>query len=241
MVSDRIRDNEKAIAAAADTAKKEQFLAQEKAHILRLAAVILKRRITDSDDEWSISLIAVSDAIDNYNESRGDFWGYAAVVVRNRLYDYLRKEKRIGEHEMTVSPEAFSGDGGADDETDAARLSVSKMSSEHRVESDLKEELRALKEELLEYDITFRDLAESSPKSQKTKKECALALAAMFLPPPLYDLLVKKKKLPMKEIELRTQVKRKLLDRHRKHLVAATLVCAEDYPILREYFPYEIG
>ena len=240
MTTERAIENQEAIEAASDPLKREKFLTDQKAHILRLAAVILKHRITDSDDEWSIALIAVSDALDNFSIEKGDFWAFAAVVVRNRLYDYLRREKRINDNETKVSPEAFSGDAGEDTETDATRLSVAKLSSGHEVDSDLKEELRALKSELLDYEIGFSDLAEASPKSEKTKRDCALAVAAIFLPPPLLELLQRKKKLPIKEIGQRSKVKRKLLERHRKHLVAAALVLGGDYPMIREYFPYEI-
>lgn len=237
MISDKIRDNERAIEAAADPQKKKEFLTVEKAHILRLSAVILKRRITDSDDEWSIALIAVSDAIDNYSRQKGDFWGFAAVVVRNRLYDYLRKEKRIGDHETRVAPEAFSGEYADDTETAVSGLSVVHTASRDEVSSDLREEIRAFSEELSGFDITIRELSTVSPRSQKTKKECGLAVAAIFLPPPLYKLLIGKKKLPLKEIEERSGVKRKLLDRHRKYIIAAALIFGDDYPMLREYFP----
>lgn len=241
MTNERAVENQKVIEAKADQDKKNSFLTAEKAHILRLCAVILKHRVTDSDDEWSIALIAVSDAVDNYSIEKGDFWAFAAVVVRNRLYDFLRREKRINDHETRVAPEAFSGDAGEDTETDAVRLSVSKLASKDEVDSDLKDELRALKDELAGYDISFRDLAESSPKSEKTRRDCALAIAAIFLPPPLLEMIQKKRRLPLSEIEKRSKVKRKLLDRHRKHLVAAALICGEDYPKLREYFPYKVG
>ena len=240
MNRDRSAENNRAIEAAANPDIKERFLSEEKAHILRLAAVILKHRITDSDDEWSIALIATSDALDNYTMEKGDFWAYAAVVVRNRLYDYLRKQKRIGDHETGVAPEAFTGDIGEDSETNAAALSVAAMSSDTVVDSDLKQELIALNDELSTYGVSYSDLAECSPKSEKTRRDCGLAVAAIFLPPPLIDMIRQKKRLPLSDIEKRSKVKRKLLDRHRKHIIAAAIVFSEDYPILREYFPYSI-
>ncbi len=240
MRSQQNTDNLRAIEAGYDTEKKNLFLSEERVHILRLAAVILKHRVTESDDEWSIALIAVSDAIDHYNEEKGDFWAFAAVVVRNRLFDYLRREKRIADRENPVAPEAFSGGASDDNVLDAARLSVAKMSTPSEVDSDLKQELLAIKDELKEYDITLGSLAEVSPKSDKTRRDCGLAIAAMFLPPPLVEFLTQKKKLPLSEIEKRSKVKRKLLDRYRKYIVAATLICDGDYPKLREYFPYSV-
>ncbi len=240
MRSQQNTDNIRAIEAGYDPEKKNLFLSEERVHILRLAAVILKRRITESDDEWSIALIAVSDAIDHYNEQKGDFWAFAAVVVRNRLFDHLRREKRIADRESSVAPEAFSGGSSDDTEVDAARLSVAKISTPSEVDSDLKQELFAIRDELGEYDITLGSLTEVSPKSEKTRRDCGLAIAAMFLPPPLVEFLTRKKKLPLAEIEKRAGVKRKLLDRYRKYIVAATLICDGDYPKLKEYFPYSV-
>ena len=231
-------DNERAVIAAKDPQEKEKFLIEERIHILRMASKLLGRGITESDDEWSIALIATSDAIDTYNIDQGDFWGYASIVIKNRLTDYLRKEYRIREHESAVSPEAFSGDLPDKDNATGIELEVSRKESKEVVENDLKNEIDALREELKAFGIGFRDLADASPKSEKTREACEKAVLGMFDPPPLVEGLRRKKEFPIKEIFIRTDVKKKTLERHRKHLVAATLVMDGDYPKMQEYFPY---
>lgn len=238
--NDKNLDNERALEAAADATKKERFLADERTHILKLAAKILNRQVTESDDEWSIAFIAASDAIDSYEAAKGDFWSFAAVVIKNRLYDYFRSEKRFGTNEIAVSPEAFTGDIKDRENAGGVELEVSKQASEAVVDSELREEIRALREELKPFQIRFRDLAGSSPKTDKTREGCGLAVAAVFLPPPLVEKLRRTKGLPAREIQKRTDVKKKLLERHRKHLVTAVLVFDGDYPSLREYFPYRV-
>ncbi len=238
MESEHLRDNQRALAAAADPRERERFLGEERLHILRLAAKIVNRPLTESDDEWSIAFIASSEALDSYNEEKGDYWGYAAVVIRNRLYDYLRKESRHSGREMSISPEAFNGDLHDRDTATALEIEVSKRSQERVVDQGLKEEIRALREELQDYGISFRDLSECSPKTDKTVAGCREAIRSIFLPPPLMALLRKNKSIPVKEVMQRSGVKKKLLERHRKHLIAAALVLDGDYPGMREYFPY---
>ena len=218
--------------------EKNRFLDGERVHILCLAAKILNRALTESDDEWSIAFIAASDAIDSYDESKGDFWPYATIVIKHRLLDYLRKESTSRSHEMPISPEAFNGDLQDRDNATMLEIQVSKYSSEQVVDHGLKEELLALREELSLYDIFFRDLAEASPKAEKTRASCGEVIKSIFLPPPLMELIRRTKNIPVKEIMNRSNVKKKLLERHRKHLITAALVLDGDYPGLREYFPY---
>ena len=75
------KENEKAIAAKASPSAKNRFLTDEARHILHLTARILKRTVSINDDEWSVALMAVSEAIDSYDQEKNDFWNYAALVV----------------------------------------------------------------------------------------------------------------------------------------------------------------
>ena len=51
----------------------------------------------------------------------------------------------------------------------------------------------------------------------------------------LYDSLKKKKKLPYEELLKVDKVTKKVLERHRKYLIMATVVFKGDYPHLAEY------
>lgn len=54
----------------------------------------LGRFCTDSDDEYSIAMIAFHEAIVGYSRERGAFLKYAGMLIRSRLTDYARKEMR---------------------------------------------------------------------------------------------------------------------------------------------------
>ena len=55
------------------------------------------------------------------------------------------------------------------------------------------------------------------------------------MPPPLYENLKKTGKLPASEIRARGKADKKLMERHRKYLIAATVILSGDYPKLSEY------
>ena len=96
------------IAAKTDEPQFNQLVESQKAWILRIAAETTHRYITDSDDEWSIALMAFSEAVQSYEEGKGAFRGLAAMVIRRRIVDYIRTEVRHS-GEYSVTPAAFEG------------------------------------------------------------------------------------------------------------------------------------
>lgn len=228
--------NRRALEAAKSAETKNQFLLKEEQHILRLTGKVLRKSITMSDDEWAVSLLAVSEAIDKYDESKGDFWGYAAVVIKSRVLDWYRSQHKAAS-EMIVRPEAFAGQ----IEEDAPDYELQKKVSESTcvsVDTTLKDEIEALSTELAEYGIGFFELAECSPKSEKTKKLCSEVVSAFLSPPPLTEELKKGKCFPVKSLLLRIKVSKKSLDRYRKYLISVILIIAGDYPALADYIPF---
>ncbi len=235
MDQDKQRENRRAIEAAGSKEGRESFLRGEQLHILHLTARILKRTVTDSDDEYSIALSAVSEALDSYREERGAFWNYAALVIRSRLLDEMRKrtDRRA---ELMVDPEVFSGEPG--EEEDCADISIRQEVSAKTavyIDTGLRDEIEALTRELKEYDIDLFDLPASAPKTAKTRTLCSEVIRAFFLPPPLVEALRRTKNLPVAELLQRTGAKRKQIDQHRKYLLAAILVKAGDYQGIGEY------
>ncbi len=237
--SDVKTENERAIKAAKDRGEKESFLAESSDHILALAAKISGHRITRSDDEWSVALMAVSEAIDSYDSERGDFWGYAAIVIKSRLLNLYRKEQRISP-EVPVSPQVFDGEIEEDDPEFSMKLKVRDglITDDGDVASSLTDEINALTKELEVYGISFFDLTKCSPRAEKTRRGCAEVIASIFLPPPLVEYLKKKKILPASEIQKRSGQSIKFLDKFRKYLIAATVILDGDYPQIAEYVEF---
>lgn len=214
--------------------KKNAFLENNRLRILNLVRKITGQHITENDDEWSVALIAASQAIDEYNESRGYFWGFAAIVIKSRILDFQRRQSKHNA-EVSVQPAAFDGEVNEDEDNFSEQYEV-REAAVRITDFSLKEEIEAAGEEFASYGFSFFDLAECSPKSFLTRGGCARAIRAIFKPPPLTGELKRTGLLPTAEIIKRTGQSRKLLDRHRKYLIAATLILSGDYPGLKEYF-----
>lgn len=228
-------EDRRALEAAKSREAKNDFLTAEQYHILHLTARILMRTVTMSDDEWSTALSAVSEAIDRYDEKQGHFWNYAALVIESRLRDHYRSKGR-NEKELTVGPEYFSGDFDEDAET-GLQIEIQEKTASV-VDTGLRDELDAFTEELEAYGIDLFDLPGSAPKASKTKTACAKLILAFFEPPPpLTGELKRTRNLPVKDLISRTGIARKLIDKHRKYLIAAALIKDGDYPGMADYLP----
>ena len=168
------KENENALA---------DLIEANRSFILRCASETTHRYITDSDDEWSIALLAFSEAVRDYEGDKGSFRGFAAIVIKRRVLDYLRSQSRFDE--LAVTPDAF--DGSLDDDTAGGmELAVQQRMGEEAMDAadDTAEraraEIAAMQEVLQAYGFSFFDLADSSPKTEKTKRSCGTAIRTLL-------------------------------------------------------------
>ncbi len=232
-----------ALAAKTDERQFNELVESHRSWILRVAAEVTHRYITDSDDEWSIALMAFSEAVQTYEEGKGSFRGLAAMVIRRRLVDYIRSESRHGD-EMSVSPAAFE-DGLDEDEASGVEMQVQRRMAEQAgsaaaddTASRAREEIAALQEILQGYGFSFFDLADASPKAEKTKKSCAQAVRALVASVLLMAQMRLRHLLPIRELSELSGVIRKILERHRKYIIASAEILDGEFPILAGYLTF---
>ncbi|MBQ2095192.1 MAG: RNA polymerase subunit sigma [Firmicutes bacterium] len=210
-----------ALAAKTDEQALNNLIEAQKSWILRVCSDVTHRYITDSDDEWSTALLAFHEAVQSYDESKGTFLAFASVVIRRRLLDDIRSQWRH-KGEIHVLPGELEEE--PDRSIDTAQAA--------------REEIAAAQAILKPYGFSFFDLAESSPKAEKTKAACCSAVIALLKDEELLDKMRKNKALPMKELEKASGVARKILDRHRRYIIAAAEILSGEYPVLAEYLGY---
>jgi DNA-directed RNA polymerase specialized sigma subunit len=198
----------------------DKIISDNEQFILKCASKTTGKFITKSDDEWSIALIAFTEAVESYDPSRGDMLPFAAMVIRRRLIDYIRKDTKYS-NEISVEPEELTRT--VDEETQRASA---------------KDEIEAANTLLKTYGFSFFDLADCSPKSTKTKRECAKAVITLMNSQEFMEKMRRTRQLPMKELVLASGVSKKLVDRHRRYIIAAAEILSEEYPILAEYLDY---
>jgi RNA polymerase sigma factor len=223
--------------AAADKRKLDRFIEQHETYIIKCASKAARRYLTKSDDEWAMAQLAFAEAVRSYDLEKGSFYSFAELVIRRKLIDYYRAESKYN-MEQAVDPAIFSAEPGDDDEDDySVRRAVANQAQGDEGES-LKLEIEAANALFKEYGFSFFELADCSPKSRKTRQSCALAVNYLLSNPLLVNELRGSKKLLINLIEKNCGIPRKILERHRKYIIAATEILCGDYPYLAEYLKF---
>jgi len=220
-----------------DEEKLEQLIHKCEFFIMKTASKVSKRYISKEDDEFQIALLGFSEAVQEYEMDKGSFFSYAELVMRRRLIDYFRSQTKYTA-EFSVSPYVFSSDVEETDMQVYKAVNESLVYEEDNTSHDIKDEIASLKEVLKKYGFSFMDLADCSPKAEKTQKQCALACIFMLDNPMLVENLRTTKQFPLKIIQNNCNVSRKTLERHRKYLIAAVEILSGNFPYMKEYLRY---
>lgn len=232
-----------ALAARTDESAFNELVEMHHRWMLRTIAQTTGRFVNDSDDEWSIALIAFHEAVQSYDETKGSFRAFAAVVIKRRVLDYLRGESRHAA-EIPVTPGAFEGSmeegetSGAEAQTQQEMARAAMEDASSQTAAAAREEIAEMQGILKEYGFSFFDLAEASPKADKTKRSCGQAIRTLVHSLILMAKMRLSRLLPVKELSEESGVVRKILDRHRKYIIAGAEILDGDFPILAGYLSY---
>jgi RNA polymerase sigma factor len=183
------------------------------------------------DDELSIALLAFVEAINSFNISKGNFLAFAQNVIKRRLIDYYRKEKK---HSNVVSLSECVRDD-EDHEIDHSTDEAIERFSSETISEYRRLELEELKKELDGWGITFFELVDISPKHHKTRKIYSEIIRYILSNPELLKQIKQKKYLPIAEIEKNTGIPRKKIERARKYILAVTIILSGDYQYIKSY------
>ncbi len=226
--------DENVLLAQKDHQYLEEFIKEYEVFILHTAHKGAGQYITKRDDQWSIAMSAFHEAVKSYDFEKGAFLPFAETVIKRRLYDYSRKEAR---HDREVLIDSYTLENETDEGDASVKLEVMSKTAASQ-ESDARMEIQMISETLKEYGFTFMELAGASPKAGKTKAVCGSAVMYLSKNPPLLNEMRRTKTLPLKIIEKNTSLPRKVLERHRKYIIAGAEIISGDYPILSEYLRY---
>ena len=203
--------------------------------ILCCASKTCKRFITESDDEYEVALVAFCEAVRTFNAEAGGFGAFAALVIRRRLMDYFDRQSRRFREISVGSAMTWDEDvGGGVIAEVQQKLVVDDLAASRSV----KEEIEALGAVLNEYGFSFFDLADASPKAEKTKKCCARAVNWMLALAERVMNMRLKRSLPVTALSKALEIAKKIIDRHRRYIIASTEILDGDYPQLAEYLDY---
>ncbi len=219
---------ERVYAAKGDSLLADELIRAYLPFIRSEASKAVNRVVTDRDDEMSVAMIAFHEAIESYSRLRGAFLSYAAVVLRRKLIDYYRREKRHAN--LSSLDEPLEGGRGVigdtlADESDAYERAHSRDAT--------RREIAELTAQLTEFGVTLTDIADNCPKQERTLAACHRALSFAKANPELIGELKRLKRLPIAALSAGSGVERKTLERHRKYLVALLVIYSNGYEIIR--------
>ena len=227
----------RAVYAAKEDLQKADDLIRDYIPFIRSeASKYISRLCTEQDDEYSIAMIAFHEAILGYERGRGAFLSYASMLIRSRIIDFQRKETR---HQGHISLYAESGD---DDRTIMDEVADERDHFEESANLEAtKQEIEELSAVMADFGVSFSDVADNSPKQERTLEACASAIRYAAENKYLLDELLRTKKLPMAQLVTGSGAERKTLERHRKYILAMLLIQTNGYEIIRGHLRHVLN
>lgn len=187
------------------------------------------------DDELSIGLLAFHEAVHSYDEKKGNFLAFTSQVIRRRLIDYYRTQKKFN-NETSIEGSFHSDD--PDDEYDFSIKQSIQEYSRLELERARRLELEQLKKDLMLWNISFFDVAQASPKQKGTRKLYWDIVNHIVKNKDIVDMMVIKRYLPVAKICEQLKVNRKKVERGRNYIIAGVLIMIGDYEFIRDFIDW---
>ena len=214
-----------------DSKLRNDIIHSYKPFIAKTASTVCNRYITESDDEFSIGLIAFNEAIDKYSSEKGNsLIAFAEIIIKRRVIDYLRSQSNRKE---TAFGSVFDEDGKEQsvlDDVNSMRAFEKKRESELR-----REEIQRYNSRLREFGLSFQELTTVSPKHEDARQGAISIAQIVMNHEELKDILFTTKRLPIKQLEQKVVVSRKTIERNRKYIISICVMLNEEFPYLAQY------
>lgn len=216
----------------------EQYLLDEiisayKPFIAKTVSSVCRRYIYETDDEFSIGLIAFNEAIEKYSTERGSsLLSFSEVIIKRRVIDYIRKQSKNQHLSFDLTNDTK-------DEESAGTIIVNELSlDDYNKKNDdqlRKDEILHFQKLLTTFDLSLSDLVENSPKHFDARKNAIIIAKMLVENQELKELLFTNKRLPIKQLEKMVDVSRKTIERNRKYIIAIALILSGDYIFMKDY------
>lgn len=218
-----------------DAGLQNEIIDSYKPFIAKTVSSVCKRYIHESDDEFSIGLIAFNEAIQKYSSEKGSsLISFAEVLIKRRVIDYIRQQAKYQHLSVDLTY------GFIDDEEQQSGMTVENERSIDEFRKKTEEELR--REEIIqftallrEFALSFQELLEQSPKHADARKNAMIVAKKLTENEELKQILLDKKRLPIKKLEKEVSISRKTIERNRKYIIAIALILIGDYVYLKDY------
>jgi RNA polymerase sigma factor len=216
-----------------DQGLQDDLIKAYKPFIAKSVSSVCKRYISETDDEFSIGLIAFNEAIQKFSSDKGNsLLSFADILIKRKVIDYIRQQNRNQTVYFGFGSEA------ADEENQRSKLEDELSIEDHWIKTDeerRREEIYQFQLLLKDYDLSFHDLVLQSPKHADARRNAMEVARVLSEDEDLKQQLQEKKRLPIKQLEERVKLSRKTIERNRKYIIAISLILMGDYIYLQDY------
>ena len=229
-----------ALARDGDAQAREDLIRDYTPFILKTASSGARRYLVQGrDEEVSVGLQAFNEAISAYSSDRPGFLAFAATVIRRRLIDYYRKERRRDEVPFSALAEAED----SDDEWPASVESQRSFIAEDwsRV-LERRDDIERWSDVLRSYRLTLKDVVNSVPKHVDARERAIRTAVLLAQNADLAEKFMRNRRLPIDDL-LRFMPdevsSKKTLERQRDYITAIAAILTHDLSSLKEYLGLE--
>ncbi|MGJ7919652.1 RNA polymerase sigma factor SigI [Neobacillus sp. LXY-4] len=217
-----------------DRSLQNELIDSYKPFIAKTVSSVCKRYIHETDDEFSIGMIAFNESIEKFSPEKGkSLLSFAEVIIKRRVIDFIRKHAKDNNLRLDIVSE-FQNDDSASGMSIENELSIEHHNKVNE-EQLRREEIILFSKELQCFGLTFQEIIEQSPKHADARKN-AMSIAKIIVEnEELSSYLAEKKRLPIKELEKYANVSRKTIERNRKYIIAIAIILLEEFHYLQDY------
>ncbi len=218
---------------------RDSFIEDNKNFIYKTTYKICKKTLDwRNDDELSIALLAFNKACDTYTNTKGNFFSYASVLIKNSLIDFFRKSSK--------NPYLIFDNKNQDSNSNIPDYIDYKYSmSQYEVDCENKkraEEIALFSAELKKYKLEFSSLVNASPSHTDTRNQLLNLALTCSKNEDILQYIKTKHLLPVSQIVLLTNTKKKYIEKWRKYILTLILILSsEDYPYIKSYLNIKVG
>lgn len=185
------------------------------------------------DEEISVALMAFNEAIDSFQTHRGSFLSFAETVIRRRLVDHFRRNKARSQEVVLTDLDVEDEEGEVKNAV-LDRVAESAWALAEQAEAR-RQEISEFQAILARFGMSLGDLVKNCPKHRDARARATEVARQIVDDRELARHLLERRELPLKRLEQKPGIHRKMVERHRRYIVAVCLVLLHDLPYLQEY------
>lgn len=217
---------------AGDADLRERFLASGLPFVRRETRRFTRTFFVDGEDEFAIALETFNSAIDSYRADRGvPFEAYARLLIRNRLVDESRRNRRRIPAMSLSEPMSEEG-------PDLGEMVPDPRSGSVQDDLEYKEAVLQLELDLSRFGLDMARVAGHFPKHLDSRLLCIRIARCVVEDETLRSRMLQEGRLPGAELSRRCGVPRKTVERNRAGIVLLALLMRSELRLVHTYISF---